>query len=642
MDPFEPKKLNLYGSLTLNTKKIHLSAAILSLLATSAIAQETFELGDIIISGGNSPIKAADLATSNSVITSADIKKQGDVTVQSLLRQIPGVAVNSAGSSFTEVRIRGGEANHTLVLIDGVPATGGDGHYIFSGLSATEVDRIEIMRGPQTIFFGPSASSGVINIITKSPDKNSGVFSGSVGSTLAAGVSQDVRLGRLISNVTVVKENYEGYDQSYSNGDKDGYNRETFQIKTKAVTDGGIEMTLKVRDASEKYDTDDYMGSVTDTAIHGSRSPSSYLDYVVDTNDKGKRDEVQTSLDLQKSSSSGKTKHSFLMAHTKYSNSLNGIKSTDNDQELIKYHYQQSLEDKSLRDTAKSVSIVLEHHNDKNQMNKAQKRHGNALAFEYRQKFLNDSALQLGGRIESGNRFKTAVTWKVGYVLPLVTNSTSLLFDAGTAVVNPTYGEIYGTAYASGNLNLIPEKNVSASVGLKQNFTNQENYIKAVVFRDKLTNEIKAANSAPYTPYNEVGDSTRNGVELDMQFQPFSQTIISGNYSYLIAKNSDDTVEARRPRHSFNSQIEYQFAESKGHVALSATRIAKNYDSDPADWTSKKLPDYTKFDLISSFNITSNFSITGQISNLFDKEYSDSWGYRSARRSYYLTAATKW
>jgi vitamin B12 transporter len=189
----------------MNSKKIHLSVAILSLLANSAIAQETFELDDIVISGGNSPIKAADLATSNSVITSEDIKKQGDVTVQSLLRQIPGVAVSSAGSSFTEVRIRGGEANHTLVLIDGVPATGGDGNYIFSGLSATEIERIEVMRGPQTIFFGPSASSGVINIITKSPDKNGGTFFGSVGSTRTAGISQDIKFGQVSSNVTIIK-----------------------------------------------------------------------------------------------------------------------------------------------------------------------------------------------------------------------------------------------------------------------------------------------------------------------------------------------------------------------------------------------------------------------------------------------------
>ena len=616
----------------MNKIKIRISAAVFSLFATSVVAQEKFELDEIIISGGNSPIKAADLATSNSVITSEDIKQHGDVTIQSLLRQIPGVAVNSTGSSFTEIRIRGGEANHTLVLIDGVPATGGDGNYIFSGLSATEVERIEILRGPQTIFFGPSASSGVINIITKSPDKNGGVFSGSVGSTLAAAVSQNFKLGRASSNVTIVKEDYEGYDQSYSNGDKDGFNRETFQIKTKAVTDSGIEMTLKFRNAAEKYDTDEVNSSAT-----------SHLDYLVDTNDEGKRDEVQTSLNLQKSSSSGKSKHSFLIAHTKYSNSLNGIQSADNDQELIKYHFQQSLEEKPLRNTAKSVSIVLDHHNDQNQMNKAQKRRGTAIAFEYRQKFQNDSALQLGSRIENGNRFKTAVTWKVGYVLPLITNSTSLLFDAGTAVVNPTYGEIFGSAWVNGNSNLKPEKNVSVSVGLKQDFTNPKNYIKAVVFRDKLTSEISYDTASPSNVYNEVGNSKRKGLELDIQFQPLPQTIISGNYSYLIAKNPDGSVEARRPKHSLNSQIEYQFAESKGRVALSATRIVKNYDSySVSPWASRKLPDYTKFDLKGSFNIKSNFSITGQISNLFDKEYSDSWGYRGAGRSYYLTAATKW
>ena len=627
----------------MKSKKIHLSAAILSLLATSAIAQETFELDDIVISGGNSPIKAADLATSNSVITSEDIKKQGDVTVQSLLRQIPGVAVNSAGSSFTEIRIRGGEANHTLVLIDGVPATGGDGNYILSGLSATEVERIEILRGPQTIFFGPSASSGVINIITKAPDKNSGTFFGSVGSTRTASISQGIIFGQFSSTVTIINEDYEGYDQSYSNGDKDGFNRETFQIKTKAVTDSGIAMTLKLRDASEKYDTDDYKGSTTDTQKNnGYRSPDSHLDYVVDTNDRGKRDEVQTSLDLQKSSSSGKTKHNFLLAHTRYSNSLNGIKSADNDQELIKYHFQQSLEDKSLVDAAKSMSIVLEHHNDKNQLNKAQKRLGNAIAFEYRQKFQNNSTLQLGGRAENGNRFKTAQTWKIGYVLPLATNSTSLLLDAGTAVINPRYDEIYGSIYVNGNPDLKPEKNVSVSVGLKQSFNSAKNHIKAVIFRDKLTSEISYDSAFPSNVYNEVGNSKRKGLELDMQFQPFTQTIISGNYSYLIAKNPNGTVEARRPKHSFNSQIEYQFAKSKGHVALSATKIVKNYDSYPGLWTSRKLPDYTKFDLTSSFNITSNLSITGQISNLFDKEYSDTWGYRSAGRSYYLTAATKW
>ena len=624
----------------MNRRKVRLTAAILSLWVTSAGAQETFELDDIVISGGNSPIKSTDLATSNSVITSEEIEKQGDVNVQSLLRQIPGLSVSAAGSSFSEIRIRGGEANHTLVLIDGVPATGGDGHYIFSGLSATDIERIEVMRGPQTIFFGPSASSGVINIISKTPEKNGGAFFGSVGSTRGAGISQNINLGNFATNVTILREDYEGYDQSYSNGDKDGFDRETLQIKTTASTDSGMAMTLKLRNASEKYDTDDYKGSTTDTQKYGYRSPTSHLDYVVDTNDNGKRDETQASIELKRNSDSGRVKHNLLLAHTEYSNSLNNIKSADNDQQLIRYHFQHSLDDKPISDAKKSVSVIAEHHIDKNQLNKAQKRLGNALAFEYRQKFHNNSTLQLGGRVENGNRYKAAQTWKIGYVLPLVQNSTSLLFDAGTAVVNPTYGEIYGTAWTNGNLNLRPEKNMSVSVALKQNFRNQD-FLKATLFHDKLNNEIRA-DAAPYTPYNETGESKRKGIELEGQFYPQPQIKISGNYTYLVAKEPNGTVEARRPRHMLNSRIEYEFLESHGHIALSATRVVKNYDSYPGVWTSRKLPDYTKFDLSSSFKITEELSITGQISNLFDTDFSDNWGWRGSGRSFYLTANAKW
>ena len=624
----------------MNRRKVRLTAAILSLWVTSAGAQETFELDDIVISGGNSPIKSTDLATSNSVITSEEIEKQGDVNVQSLLRQIPGLSVSAAGSSFSEIRIRGGEANHTLVLIDGVPATGGDGHYIFSGLSATDIERIEVMRGPQTIFFGPSASSGVINIISKTPEKNGGAFFGSVGSTRGAGISQNINLGNFATNVTILREDYEGYDQSYSNGDKDGFDRETLQIKTTASTDSGMAMTLKLRNASEKYDTDDYKGSTTDTQKYGYRSPTSHLDYVVDTNDNGKRDETQASIELKRNSDSGRVKHNLLLAHTEYSNSLNNIKSADNDHQLIRYHFQHSLDDKPISDAKKSVSVIAEHHIDKNQLNKAQKRLGNALAFEYRQKFHNNSTLQLGGRVENGNRYKAAQTWKIGYVLPLVQNSTSLLFDAGTAVVNPTYGEIYGTAWTNGNLNLRPEKNMSVSVALKQNFRNQD-FLKATLFHDKLNNEIRA-DAAPYTPYNETGESKRKGIELEGQFYPQPQIKISGNYTYLVAKEPNGTVEARRPRHMLNSRIEYEFLESHGHIALSATRVVKNYDSYPGVWTSRKLPDYTKFDLSSSFKITEELSITGQISNLFDTDFSDNWGWRGSGRSFYLTANAKW
>ena len=98
---------------------------------TKSFSQETYELEQIVISGGNAPISSSDLATSHTIITREEIERGANKTITSILRSVPGLNVSSAGGSTTQIRMRGGEGNHTLVLIDGVEATGGDGEYFF-------------------------------------------------------------------------------------------------------------------------------------------------------------------------------------------------------------------------------------------------------------------------------------------------------------------------------------------------------------------------------------------------------------------------------------------------------------------------------------------------------------------------------
>jgi vitamin B12 transporter len=160
-------------------------------------SQTIYELEDIVISAGNSPILSSETATSHTVITSDEIDKLGNISVGKILSSVPGLAVSSSGGSSIQVRIRGSEANHVLVLIDGVSAAAGDGEYNFSGLSALDIDRIEILRGPQTVFFGPSASSGLINIITKSASKSELKSSVTLGSHEGFLVAKSFSIGGL-------------------------------------------------------------------------------------------------------------------------------------------------------------------------------------------------------------------------------------------------------------------------------------------------------------------------------------------------------------------------------------------------------------------------------------------------------------
>ncbi len=117
---------------------------------------------------GGIPIE--NVGTAVTVVTAADLKNSGVRTAADALRNLPGVAVNRTGGfgGLTQLRIRGAEANHTLVLIDGIEAnSGADGEFDFSDLSAEDIERIEILRGAQSGLYGSKAIGGVVNIITK-------------------------------------------------------------------------------------------------------------------------------------------------------------------------------------------------------------------------------------------------------------------------------------------------------------------------------------------------------------------------------------------------------------------------------------------------------------------------------------------
>ena len=116
------------------------------------------------------PIKVDDAGSSVSIITREDILRRGSPTINALLREIPGFAVSQSGSegAQSQLRVRGAEANHLLVLVNGIEANdpASSSEFDFSRLSTSDIERIEIVRGPQSALWGSDAMTGVINIIT--------------------------------------------------------------------------------------------------------------------------------------------------------------------------------------------------------------------------------------------------------------------------------------------------------------------------------------------------------------------------------------------------------------------------------------------------------------------------------------------
>lgn len=263
---------------------IALCAVFASVVALAQdAAPDTVTLDPVVLAGGLSPIVADAYGRAHTVLTAEEMAQRGIRTVQDALRDVPGVAVSSAGGSFTQIRIRGAEANHTPILIDGVPATGGNDEYILSGLETANVDRIEELRGPQSVYFGSNASAGVVNVITRkgAPGMHSG---GAVelgnGSAVSGWVTRRGARGGLA--LTVAKRDDHGFNHARNGSERDGIDRATLGLTGDWQPSEDIQLGFVLRRSKEKYRYDS-----TNTAAIGAG------DYLIDdSTPRSERNEV--------------------------------------------------------------------------------------------------------------------------------------------------------------------------------------------------------------------------------------------------------------------------------------------------------------------------------------------------------------
>ena len=134
-----------------------------------ATAAEPVRLDPVVVTGTQVAVPVSELPSAVTVIDRQEIESRQVTDVFQLLRTVPGLSVTQTGSRGGSHQCfpRGGNANFNLVLIDGVPVNDAGGAYDFSDLTTDNIERIEIIRGPQSALYGSNAIGSVIQIFTR-------------------------------------------------------------------------------------------------------------------------------------------------------------------------------------------------------------------------------------------------------------------------------------------------------------------------------------------------------------------------------------------------------------------------------------------------------------------------------------------
>ena len=258
-------------------RKISFLSLVLMLSATSLQAQTVAadtEIQEVLVSASLVPIAVSRSANAITVINREQINNRAALSVSELLRDVPGFAVSRSGvqGSQTQIRVRGAEANHLLVMIDGVEANdpSQSDELNWGTLVADDIERIEIIRGPQSSLRGSDAMSGVVNIITRSANQpfSAKVFAeaGSF-STQRSGFSVGHKRGDFDIRLGVSDTETEGDNISRSGDEKDGYENTNITLKSGFKVSDELTFSVAARqsDGMNEFDADnDFDGFVED------------------------------------------------------------------------------------------------------------------------------------------------------------------------------------------------------------------------------------------------------------------------------------------------------------------------------------------------------------------------------------------
>ena len=606
-------------------------------------------LSEIVVTANKTETPYYALGSSVSIITSEDISRQNLRTVVDLLRGMPGLTITQQGGpgKLAYVYTRGSNSNHTLVIIDGVKmndASSPNNAFDFSTLNTNDVERIEIVRGPQSTLYGSEAIAGVINIITKrGTDKPQYNFSGEGGSNnyYRGNLSAQGKSGILSYAITATQNGSDGIsasDARFGNKEKDRYTNNSiysrlgFDLSSTAKLDLLYKFTKMetALDQNEKLGDDPNFNFNIEEQLFKSRLSLSLYDGRWQQQFSAslvKR--FSRSLDLVDQVHPKLSSDGFNKADRVKFDLQNNLYFIENN--LITFGIETEVEKTnssyvSTSDWGPFESIFPE-----------QSIRTTGIYLQDQINITNSLFASVGLRYDNNQKFGSVATYRIASAYYFNTTGTKLKMSFGTGFKAPSLFYLFDPAF--GNPDLQPEKSIGWDAGFEQYFNEGKFSIAFTYFDLKLENMF--GFDAMFRTVN-IAQASSQGFEVVASVFDLNNFTANANYTFTKTKDeyelSADYGKAllRRPKHQASFNINYKFKTDINlnmRFLYAGEREDKDFSTFPAERV--VISDYTLVNLSVSYKLLSYLELTGKIENLFDKQYEEVLNYGTLGRSFY-------
>jgi len=621
---------------------VFVKAGLMVLWLSQDVKKET----DVVVSASRLEEPAADVASSVTVIPGSLLQAAQQRMVLEALREVPSVDVVPSGApgGLTAVFLRGADSGQTLVLVDGVEANNpvaSERAFDFAHLSTDNVERIEVLRGPQSVLYGSDAMGGVIHVITRRGQGDPKVrFTAEAGSYGTYRGAAALGGGNETANYSLEASRlqtsgFSSADEDDDNTEKDGYRNQTISARVGVTPSKIVDGDVTVRGIESRSEVDNFGGP-------GGDDPNHVLDFsqwmfraaprvrLLDGAWEQTFSAAVMTLDFQDNNpadtaSGGAFTISSFEAQLVDLDWQHTLTLHESQVLVVGAEFEEETAQSFTEDSFFGTSVL-------------RKRSAwTRSAYAQHRMHLWDRLMVSGGvRADTHEEFGTRVTWRGTGAYAVSSTATKLRGTVGTGFKAPSLFQLFSSF---GDPTLDAEESLGWDLGFDQDLPGDRATVSATYFRNEFEDLIDFDGAT--SRFMNLGRAETEGLEVAVRVRVVDGLEARLSYTRLDAEDKDaDEDLIRRARHRAGARLLYAVADGV-QVTASAVWVGNRPDLDFSTFPATRvtLDDYTLVGLAASWRVGGGVEVFARGENLLDQEYQDIVGFGVPEASVYAGAA---